>query len=135
MLAAQPKVRKRYSLNLDPAFPVATLALGGVERPQISPDGQTLYYVTDAEGAHRIMAWSMDLSEARPIRGSEGASRITVSPNGRALAFQASGVVWTLPVEGGEPVKQLDGYGSTPVVWLDDETIVATGDVEASPAP
>ena len=101
----------------------------------LSPDGSRLAFVgTSAEGGPQLWLRSMDQLEAQPIRGTEGASRPSFSPDGTSVAFSVgilsgagikrtsleSGVTSTVA----EPVEisgftQLD-WGSDGMIYFND---------------
>jgi Tol biopolymer transport system component len=93
----------------------------------ISRDGQTLAYVASEGGKpNQIFVRRFDELEARPLAGSQGASNLTFSPDGKWLAFFLGAQIVKLPIEGGQPVRLGVRDGTTPrgLAWLDDGTIV-----------
>jgi Tol biopolymer transport system component len=83
--------------------------------PEISPDGQTVYYVDDTPGEEGIYAVPSQggtprrLTESLPfgLTGCDYYRRFDLSPDGRTLAYSAKHNnepgLFTLPTSGGEP--------------------------------
>ncbi|MHC4324461.1 MAG: protein kinase domain-containing protein [Planctomycetota bacterium] len=87
----------------------------GPYSPELSPDGETVYYVNDMPGEEGIYAvprqggTSRQLTESLPFEmvGSWYRRRFDLSPDGRTLAYSTKlgneKGLFTLPVSGGEP--------------------------------
>ena len=87
----------------------------GTYSPELSPDGQTVYYVNNIPGEEGIYAIpsqggaSRRLTKSLPfdVRGSDNYSRFDLSPDGRTIAYSAKlgneQGLFTIPVSGGEP--------------------------------
>ena len=73
--------------------------------PTLSPDGSRIAYVSAHDGQHvRVMA--ADGSDDRAV--TSGAGREwwpTWSPDGRRIAYESGGVIFIVPVDGGDPVR------------------------------
>ncbi len=69
----------------------------------ISPDGRLLAFIGFGEGGPRIWIRGLDVLEARPLPGTEGAVSLCWSPDGQSLAFSAAGQVKTTAITGGAP--------------------------------
>ena len=70
--------------------------------PAVSPDGRTLaFVVTDAQGKRRIFLREMGAGESRPLPGTEDASYVFWSPDGRSLAFAAERTLKRIDLAGG----------------------------------
>jgi len=88
---------------------------GTYSPPELSPDGQTVYYVNDTPGEEGIYAISRQggepqrLTESLPCEGTASPYYYSfdLSPDGRTLAYSAKlgeeHALFTLPVSGGEP--------------------------------
>jgi hypothetical protein len=75
------------------------------QRPNIavSRDGTRIVYASNS----RLYYRSISELEAHPIMGTESTELVgapVFSPDGRAIAFNPSGIIKTVPVEGGTPV-------------------------------
>ncbi|HEV8610305.1 MAG TPA: protein kinase [Thermoanaerobaculia bacterium] len=71
----------------------------------ISPDGSQLAYVAfDSGGNRRIFLRPLSALEARPIAGTEGASSVFYSPDGKSVGFFAGDRLKRVELGGGAPV-------------------------------
>ena len=71
-----------------------------------------------------MFARSLDEVEATVISGTEGASQLVVSPDGRWVGFTGGGGFRKVPLEGGAAVTVLDAMRPRGFSWGDDGTIV-----------
>ena len=99
----------------------------------MSPDGQTIVFVTTEEGRSRLSLRSLDAVSARPLTGTEGASWPFWSPDGRSIGFFADGKLKRIDVGGGEPQNLTDAPGGRGASWSCDGTIIFTPDQSSSP--
>jgi Tol biopolymer transport system component len=78
---------------------------GGDYPLALSPDGRQVIYGGAVDG--RVHLYVRDLSQFEPtlLSGTEGAQHPFFSPDGRAVAFFANGVLQQLPVSGGTPLR------------------------------
>jgi Tol biopolymer transport system component len=121
-----------------------SLARCGMYLPELSPDGQTAYYVNDMPGKEGIYAVSgkggvpRKLTESLPYakRGVWYSRRFGLSPDGRTLAYSAKlgneHALFTLPTSGGEPkllaeLKSAKKFGTVPQ-WSPDGSQLAYAD-------
>jgi serine/threonine protein kinase len=112
--------------------------------PEVSPDGQTVYYGNDTPGEEGIYAIPRDggsprrLTESLPfaMRTREYYPRFDLSPDGRILAYSAKlgdeQALFTLPVSGGEPqvlarFKRVKEWGTVPQ-WSPDSSQLTYAD-------
>ncbi len=73
--------------------------------PAWSPDGSRIAYVRQDDGRHiRVMAADGTADHAVTI-GPGDQWYPTWSPDGRRLAYEAGGVIWIVPVDGGDPIR------------------------------
>jgi len=67
----------------------------------VSPDGQTIVYVSIAGGETRLMARALDAFAARPLSDTEDAQSPFFSPDGQWVGFFASNEMRKVPISGG----------------------------------
>ncbi len=89
-----------------------------VEAPSfaLSPDGFQIAYVASDSKGRRLWLRPLSVLEARALPGTEGASSVYWSPDGRSIAFFAQGKLKRLDPSGGAPVALCDvssGIGLT----------------------
>jgi serine/threonine-protein kinase len=93
----------------------------------LSPDGQTLVYlaVSDSGTVRRLYVRSLDRLNSSPIAGTETAVQPFFSPDGRSIAYLASGrkLMRTL-ITGGAPVLVTNTQDMRGGTWGPDNTIV-----------
>jgi serine/threonine-protein kinase len=130
-MAPQPdRPVRRFAMPFEAGQEMTFLNLGGFA---LSPDGSTLVYRHNTEGNQILMARRWDELASTPIRESEGAFRITISPEGQEIAFQSpGGEIRALALAGG-PVRTL-GEGAWPV-WGHDGHVYFTSGREAFRVP
>jgi serine/threonine protein kinase len=112
--------------------------------PELSPDGQTVYYVNDTPGEEGIYAISRDggaskrLTESLTFQvyGAYYCRRFDLSPDGRTLAYSNKigdrQVLFTIPATGGEQrllvqLASAGKFGSIPQ-WSPDSSQLAYAD-------
>jgi Tol biopolymer transport system component len=102
--------------------------------PQLSPDGQTLYYVDDGIFAMpREGGTPRRLTPSGPQEGHEWLAAFAISPDGQTLAytneFSDGFAIFTVPTGGGEPelLVEVDpeGCGCEVPEWSPDGTELA----------
>ena len=106
---------------LPPTEPLAGTFLSVVA---LSPDGIHLAYVATRGGNHQLYLRAMDVLEARPIPGTEGASIPFFSPDGQWLGFFANGKLKKVSMSGGLPLTLCDAPSPFGATWGPDDTIV-----------
>ena len=87
---ADAPVRK-FSLTFDDLGPAA----------QISPDGKRIAYRTGTWPATKLWIRELDSWESRALEGTEGAVRLSWSPDGNWLAFATRGEIKKVSLQGG----------------------------------
>ena len=80
-------------------FRVEGLAPGG----EISPDGERIAYLT-SERESKLWVRDLDSWESRALAGTEGARRISWSPDGKWLAFATRSAAKKVSLEGGSVI-------------------------------
>ena len=124
---AAPPPRTAVRFEVAPPAGMAFLAPSVEVIPfAVSPDGGRIAYVLIEGQGRRVWQRRVDELDARPIAGTEGASSIFWSPDGRSLAFFGSGKLRRIDLEGGSPVPICDlsagiGYSGT---WSPAGTIL-----------
>jgi len=118
-----------------------SLVRSGPYSPELSPDGQTVYYVNDTPGEEGIYAVPRQggaprrLTESLPYGGGRYSyyRRFELSPDGRILAYSTKlgneQGLFTLPASGGEPrlLVQINKSGTVPQ-WSPDGSQLAYAD-------
>jgi eukaryotic-like serine/threonine-protein kinase len=118
----QPVVR--LTANLPPK-----VSFGDASWPLLAfvPDGTGLVFAGAEEGVRQLYLRQIDQWDAVPIRGTEGASRPFLSPDGQWVAFTAARKLKKVAIGGGPAVELCEaewGGGS----WSPDDEIVYTKD-------
>ena len=101
--------------------------------PAVSPDGRSVafvvrrYHLEVAESRSEIWLMNADGTNLRRMTGGEAGDRSpAISPDGSRLVFVSDrggndGQLWTIPVDGGEPVRLSDfPMGLADPVWSPD---------------
>ncbi|MEO7521324.1 MAG: protein kinase [Gemmatimonas sp.] len=111
----------RFAADLDSvqSFPSAASIIA-------MPDGRSVLVGAIVGGQGVLVSRRLDRLETGIIRGSEGADRAFVSPDGRWVAFAARGKLMKLPIEGGTPVALADSVNWAGGTWGKDGTIIYT---------
>ena len=91
----------------------------------LSPDGRRLAYVARSGGRAQLYLRDLDVFEAKPVAGTDGARYPFFSPDGESIAFFADDRLKRVSVRGGTPVTVCEvptlGQGGS---WAPDNTIV-----------
>ena len=69
----------------------------------VSPDGRTLAFIVNSEGKAQIFVRPVDSAAARPLPGSEGATRSFWSPDSQHVAYFADGNLKEAGINGTSP--------------------------------
>jgi len=90
----------------------------------LSPDGHTLVFAGQRGGIRQLFSRPIDQEAAVPIPDTEGAEGPIFSPDGRELAFWASGWIRRIPLTGGPAVQIAAVETPFGMSWGDDGRIV-----------
>ncbi|HEX8725875.1 MAG TPA: prolyl oligopeptidase family serine peptidase [Gemmatimonadaceae bacterium] len=108
----------------------------------ISPDGQYVVYVRGGDHggnwtgaspnplsdpkAHKIQIWSVPFAGGTPVLIAEG-DRPTISPAGGVIAFERNHEIWTAPIDGSAPARQMFSVdaGASDPTWSPDGSRLA----------
>src|SRR3990172_4999485 len=77
----------------------------------LSPDGDTLVYVSSRGGASQLFLHHMGESKSTPLRGTEAARHPFFSPDGQWIAFFAGNKLKKISVNGGPPATPCSPRG------------------------
>jgi len=99
-----------------------------IDAPRVSPDGHYVAFnATDTSG--RTMVWlrAFDSLAARPLPGTEGASRPFWSPDSKFLGFMADGKLKKIDISGGPAQKICDAPSGSDGTWSPEGVILYDG--------
>jgi Tol biopolymer transport system component len=118
--AAAPLIR------FEIASPATLLAANGVPTFGLSADGSTLVYVGVSEGDRRVYVRRLDDAASVPIAGTEAASSVYVSPDGRSVVFSQGVLLQRVSLDGGAPLTLgFAGFGTLRgLAWGTDDSLV-----------
>jgi Tol biopolymer transport system component len=120
-----PSPTLRLSIALPPGEQVTTV-------PAISADGRTIAYAAGrTRETSRLYLRAIDSFAARPVDASLGAVHPFFSPEGRSVAFFASGKLWRALVAGGAPTSIAPAPRTWGGTWAADGTIVYVPNLNA----
>ena len=104
------------------SFRFLSIEAGPVE---ISPDGRSLAFVARTQdGRNVLFVQALDGLEARPLPGTEGATRPFWSPDGRQLGFFADRQLKKVALDGGSPIPLASTEDARGGSWNRDGVIV-----------
>jgi Tol biopolymer transport system component/DNA-binding winged helix-turn-helix (wHTH) protein len=111
--------RSRSPLALKPEMKVVPLTSspGAEVRPQFSPDGKEIAFISEAENGRTADLFVKLIGGDSPVRLAQDlglGSALTWSPDGRYIAFgrcPGPGGIWIVPALGGTERKLVDHYG------------------------
>jgi serine/threonine protein kinase len=92
----------------------------------LSPDGSRIAYVAATQKATTIWLRSLGTDDARSLPGTDGASNLFWSPDGRRIGFFAAGWLRTIDIAGGLPESIAIAPGGRGGAWSEDGTIIFT---------
>jgi Tol biopolymer transport system component len=117
-IAPQPQLRF--------GIPVPGLAGRGLA---VSPSGTDIAYVVANDGTRLIWLRPLGSREARPVPGTEGASGLFWSPDGRQLGFMADSKLKRVDLAGGSPqtIAEITSSVTLPGSWSRDGILYTRG--------
>jgi serine/threonine-protein kinase len=101
----------------------------------IAPDGSSIVYTDSTAGGYMLMRKLREAGEATPLAGTEGGVSPFFSPDGKWVGYVTlDNKLKKVPVTGGGSVTlaQIDNPDYKAGAWLDDGTIVYSGDIKAA---
>ncbi len=119
----QPEKTAGASVRLfQPSPPGMSIVSGGV----LSPDGRYLAFIArdDVSGHAGIWVRSLQTTDARLVKGTEGASKPFWSPDSVRIGFFASGKLVTSDLYGEERKAIASVSGAAGATWNQDDTIL-----------
>jgi serine/threonine protein kinase/Tol biopolymer transport system component len=96
-----------------------------------SPDGTHLVSSVRVGGKRQLFDRALSSAVAQPLDGTQGASDPFFSPDGKWLAFFASGMLKKVSVSGGAAEVVCKAQNPRGGVWTNDDTIVFTPDTDS----
>jgi Tol biopolymer transport system component len=112
-------------MRFEIATPAEVLSL---DAPRISPDGRYIAFnAADTTGKLQVWLRPLDAIAARPLPGTEGASRPFWSPDSKFLAFFADGKLKKIDIAGGPPQKICDAPSGSDGSWSPEGVILYDG--------
>jgi hypothetical protein len=104
----------------------STAQLAGLDFPSlaISPDGSHLAYVASRGSQTQLFVREMHGLESRPLPGTTNAVAPFFSPDGRWVAFFASGALKKVALSGGTPVTLCEAPVGLGGSWNQDDEIL-----------
>jgi Tol biopolymer transport system component len=117
------------TLTIPPPPDSAFSGLGGAV---VSPDGNRIAFIASTSRVARVWIRSLDNLQSRPLAGTEGASSVFWSPDGKNLAFTAGGKLKRVPAEGGAGQFICDASNLRGGSWSKDGIIVFAPNVQTN---
>ena len=112
--------------------PPPDTAFSGLGGPAVSPDGNCIAFVATTSRVAHVWIRSLDNLQSRPLAGTEGASSVFWSPDGKTLAFSAGGKLKRVPAEGGVGQVICDVSSPRGGSWSKDGMIVFAPNVQTN---
>ena len=123
-----PTVSARFEILPPPGAMWTPSPAASTAQVALSPDGRQLAFVAAQKGVtSQLWIRPLDSIQATPLPGTEGASFPFWSPDGRFLAFFASGKLKKTDTAGGEPQSLTDAVSGRGGSWNPDGVIVFAG--------
>jgi Tol biopolymer transport system component len=99
-----------------------------IDAPRVSPDGRYVAFnATDTSGKTMVWLRAFDSLAARPLPGTEGATRPFWSPDSKFLGFMADGKLKKIDISGGPAQKICDAPTGSDGTWSPEGVILFDG--------
>lgn len=121
--AAGAKQVVRFTIE-PPAGYTLPLFVGSGVGVTISPVGDRIVYVVNANNKPHLCVREVASGESRVLANTEGCGAPFFSPDGQWLGFVAKGRLLKMPAAGGPTLSICDVTNFVSFAWLDDGTIV-----------
>ena len=115
-----PPIRLSADLDVDGRL---TLFGSGGGSLALSPDGSTLAFAGEKNGAQALYLRPLNQLAATELPGTTNATQPFFSPDGQWIAFFADNKLKRIPATGGPAVTLADANGARGGTWGDDGTI------------
>jgi Tol biopolymer transport system component/tRNA A-37 threonylcarbamoyl transferase component Bud32 len=121
-----PPPSVRYQLSL---FPGST-GDGNWRHLALSPLGTDVVFTSSRSGSSMLWLKTRDGATAEPLAGTDGGVAATFSPDGEWIVFAAGSRLRKMRLDGRDATTIADGVapGSGSTAWLDDGTVLFTGE-------
>lgn len=136
-IAVTPSV-KRFELDIGPTIPLDLQQVSA--EVAMAPDGRHLAYTAIADGTKRLYVRDLTRIQSVALSDTENAWAPFFSPDGQWIGFYAPGVAGSrlmrlmkVSVDGGQPKEICDTFPPAGATWLDDGSIVFTGQDDELP--
>lgn len=97
--------------------------------PLYSPDGKTLFFISDRDGANSIFTMDVATGQIKPFyKAPNEVQSLEITPDDKHIAFWENGRqggYMTIPIEGGTPTKHIDKPYALPVAFSPDMKYLA----------
>jgi serine/threonine-protein kinase len=90
----------------------------------VAPDGRAVAVPGQYGGSRVLFRRDLDRLDRTVIAGSDGASDVFFSGDGRSIGFETASELWTVPRDGGTPQQLLPNQPLRGGAWGRNETIV-----------
>ncbi len=116
-------------IRLQLAPPAGAWPQRQIERqsPALSPAGNLVARIATGERGPMVWVQRLDSLTGHAVPGTEGATMVFWSPDGRSIGFWAGGKLKKAPAEGGTPLRICDLPGPGSATWNQNGVILASG--------
>ena len=113
----RPSVEQQRVMRFEIVPPDEKAWYTGTGPLAVSPDGQHMAFLNNADGRRTLCVRSFDSTEARPLPGTEYTSAPFWSPDSRYLGFFAKGKLMKIDISGGRPQIICDAETNRGGAW------------------